>query len=43
MFTFDPELDAQVPADRMQGLYGRSNELTANDAERRLLAARTGR
>ncbi|TFC40268.1 YciI family protein [Cryobacterium sp. TMT2-42-4] len=26
MFTFDPELDAQVPADRMQGLYARAYE-----------------
>lgn len=24
MFTFNPELDAQVPADRMQELYGRA-------------------
>lgn len=26
MFTFDPALDAQVPEDRMQSLYGRANE-----------------
>lgn len=24
MFTFDPQLDAQVPAERMQELYGRA-------------------
>lgn len=26
MFTFDPALDAQVPPERMQGLYARAHE-----------------
>ncbi|MDJ0378796.1 YciI family protein [Cryobacterium sp. PH31-L1] len=32
MFTFDPELDAKVPADRMQGLYGRAYQWYAEHA-----------
>lgn len=32
MFTFDPELDAQVPADQMQGLYGRAYQWYADNA-----------
>jgi hypothetical protein len=32
MFTFDPELDAQVPADRMQGLYGRAYQWYTDNA-----------
>jgi cytochrome P450 len=32
MFTFDPELDAQVPADRMQDLYGRANQWYGDNA-----------
>ena len=32
MFTFDPELDAQVPADRMQDLYGRANQWYGENA-----------
>jgi hypothetical protein len=32
MFTFDPELDAQVPEDRMQGLYGRAYQWYGENA-----------
>jgi len=32
MFTFDPELDAKVPADRMQGLYGRAYQWYGDNA-----------
>lgn len=32
MFTFDPDLDAQVPADRMQDLYGRANQWYGDNA-----------
>lgn len=32
MFTFDPDLDAQVPADRMQNLYGRANQWYGDNA-----------
>jgi len=32
MFTFDPELDAQVPADRMQGLYERAYQWYGENA-----------
>lgn len=32
MFTFDPELDAKVPAEQMQGLYGRANQWYGENA-----------
>ena len=32
MFTFDPQLDAQVPADRMQDLYGRAYQWYTDNA-----------
>ncbi|ANP72211.1 YciI family protein [Cryobacterium arcticum] len=32
MFTFDPELDAQVSEERMQGLYGRANQWYGENA-----------
>ncbi len=32
MFTFDPELDAHVPADLMQGLYGRAYQWYGDNA-----------
>ena len=32
MFTFDPELDAQVPEDRMQGLYKRAYQWYGENA-----------
>jgi hypothetical protein len=32
MFTFDPELDAQVPEDQMQGLYGRAYQWYGDNA-----------
>lgn len=32
MFTFDPDLDAQVPPDEMQALYGRAYQWYADNA-----------
>jgi hypothetical protein len=32
MFTFDPELDAKVPADQLQDLYGRANKWYGDNA-----------
>ena len=32
MFTFDPELDAQVPQDRMQGILGRAYQWYGDNA-----------
>ena len=32
MFTFDPQLDAQVPEDRMQDLYARAYQWYADNA-----------